>query len=318
MLPSFPACPVATDEPETGFADGPGLLPAGRSLAGDDSFALDSLLVSAERFITLFHSENRAGPPDRRLRQVRREIEATGTYRHTPAELSLRRACRLAQQLAVHRAAVLAEPAGTRPPRGHCGTGHRRRVDRAPARGHERRPDPAGDHGVRAGRPAGQDRGSSARSSSGTRATQTADGTVTGDPANTARHPPRPRPRLARRPASRPVRRPAAARAGRRRPRHHARAARRRGPRGPHRAPGVRLVRRPRAAVVRRAGDQRHVPGHRRRPLPRRAVQRLVYVHGDRIARPRRHRPLRPAAGDRQAAWACRRPATGPCGKTRQ
>src|SRR5256885_17266108 len=46
-----------------------------------------SLLVSAERFITMFHSENRAGPPDRRLRHVRHEIEATGTYRHTAAEL---------------------------------------------------------------------------------------------------------------------------------------------------------------------------------------------------------------------------------------
>ncbi|HVB46301.1 MAG TPA: nitric oxide synthase oxygenase [Streptosporangiaceae bacterium] len=61
--------------------------PARASLAGDDTFALDSLLVSAERFITLFHNENRAGPPGRRLWQVRREIEMTGTYRHTPAEL---------------------------------------------------------------------------------------------------------------------------------------------------------------------------------------------------------------------------------------
>jgi nitric-oxide synthase, bacterial len=43
--------------------------------------------VSAERFVALFHSENRAGPPDRRLRDVRREIDTTGTYRHTPAEL---------------------------------------------------------------------------------------------------------------------------------------------------------------------------------------------------------------------------------------
>jgi nitric-oxide synthase, bacterial len=88
VFPSFRACPVMTDEPETGFADGPGLLPAGRSLAGDHSFAIDSLLVSAERFITLFHSENGAGPPGRRLQQVRREIEAAGTYRHTPLELA--------------------------------------------------------------------------------------------------------------------------------------------------------------------------------------------------------------------------------------
>ncbi len=88
VFPSFQACPVTADETETGFAAGLGVLPAGRSLAGDDSFALDSLLVSAERFITLFHNENRAGPPDRRLRHVRREIETTGTYRHTPAELA--------------------------------------------------------------------------------------------------------------------------------------------------------------------------------------------------------------------------------------
>ena len=88
MFPSFQACPVMTDEPETGFATGSGLIPDDRSLAGDDPSALDSLLVSAERFITLFHSENRAGPPDGRLLQVRLEIEATGTYRHTPAELA--------------------------------------------------------------------------------------------------------------------------------------------------------------------------------------------------------------------------------------
>jgi nitric-oxide synthase len=46
------------------------------------------LLASASQFITQFHDENRAGPPERRLRQVRLEIEATGTYRHTPAELT--------------------------------------------------------------------------------------------------------------------------------------------------------------------------------------------------------------------------------------
>ncbi len=87
MFPPFQACPVAAGEAEAGLATGLVEFPAGRSLAGDDSLALDSLVVSAERFITLFHSENRAGPPCRRLRQVRREIETTGTYRHTPAEL---------------------------------------------------------------------------------------------------------------------------------------------------------------------------------------------------------------------------------------
>src|SRR6266700_4555524 len=88
MFPSFLACPVAVDDIETGFAEDLSVLHAGQSLAGDDSFALDSLLASAERFITLFHSENRAGPPDLRHRQVRREIETAGTYWHTPAELT--------------------------------------------------------------------------------------------------------------------------------------------------------------------------------------------------------------------------------------
>jgi nitric-oxide synthase len=98
VFPSFLSCPVAADATEIGFAADLDALPAGGSLAGgslaggslagDDSFALDSLLVSAERFITLFHGENGAGSPDRRLREVRREIEATGTYWHTPEELA--------------------------------------------------------------------------------------------------------------------------------------------------------------------------------------------------------------------------------------
>ncbi len=55
---------------------------------GPDSFALDRLLASAERFITLHHTENRLGAPGRRLQQVRRQIESAGTYWHTPAELT--------------------------------------------------------------------------------------------------------------------------------------------------------------------------------------------------------------------------------------
>jgi nitric-oxide synthase, bacterial len=88
VFPSPAARPVAVAEAGTGFAADLGALRAGRPLADCDSFALDSLLVTAGRFITLFHSENRVGPPDRRLRQVRREIETTGTYWHTPAELA--------------------------------------------------------------------------------------------------------------------------------------------------------------------------------------------------------------------------------------
>jgi nitric-oxide synthase, bacterial len=98
-FPSLAACPAAPPElaaelphalpheTGTGLAAGPSAPPAGRSLARDDAFALDSLLMNAERFVTMFHSENRAGPPDRRLWHVRREIETTGTYRHTAAEL---------------------------------------------------------------------------------------------------------------------------------------------------------------------------------------------------------------------------------------
>jgi nitric-oxide synthase, bacterial len=72
------ACPV-TGSMERGSAAG--LLP------DDDPFTLDGLLISAERFITLFHSENRLGAPDRRLAQVRQEVDASGSYWHTPAEL---------------------------------------------------------------------------------------------------------------------------------------------------------------------------------------------------------------------------------------
>ncbi len=76
-FPSLHACPVAAGETEAGLAP----YPAAWS-------ALDSLLVSAEKFMTQFHIENRLGPPDQRLWQVRREIEASGTYWHTPAELA--------------------------------------------------------------------------------------------------------------------------------------------------------------------------------------------------------------------------------------
>jgi nitric-oxide synthase, bacterial len=88
------AAPVAAPSlAAEGHADGwqaPGAIEAAprRLRPGDDSFAVECLLVSAERFITLFHSENQAGSPDRRLQEVRREIEAMGTYWHTPEELT--------------------------------------------------------------------------------------------------------------------------------------------------------------------------------------------------------------------------------------
>jgi nitric-oxide synthase, bacterial len=94
-VPSLLTCPVAVGETGTGET-ARGVRP-GASLtrlqggwppdAGGPS-PLDSLLISAERFITLFYTENRLGSPDRRLWHIRREIEASGTYWHTPAELT--------------------------------------------------------------------------------------------------------------------------------------------------------------------------------------------------------------------------------------
>jgi nitric-oxide synthase len=55
--------------------------------AGNGPFAIDRLVANARRFITQFHNETRAGPPDKRLRSIQCEIEATGTYWHTQAEL---------------------------------------------------------------------------------------------------------------------------------------------------------------------------------------------------------------------------------------
>jgi nitric-oxide synthase len=105
---AMPACPVAEDIPvqaSPGMAEraervvvaentGPGfagelaVLPDWWAPADYYPFALESLMASAEKFVTMFHTENRAGPPDRRLWNIRREIEATGTYRHTQAELA--------------------------------------------------------------------------------------------------------------------------------------------------------------------------------------------------------------------------------------
>lgn len=64
----------------------PDMLTAAR-VAADHPPDVDSLLASAEQFITDFHCENRIGPPDGRMRQVRREIAAAGTYTHSRSEL---------------------------------------------------------------------------------------------------------------------------------------------------------------------------------------------------------------------------------------
>jgi nitric-oxide synthase len=56
--------------------------------AGYASPAAEQVLDRAEQFITMFHEENALGSPDHRLRQVRREIEFSGSYWHTAAELT--------------------------------------------------------------------------------------------------------------------------------------------------------------------------------------------------------------------------------------
>ncbi|HEV2374965.1 MAG TPA: nitric oxide synthase oxygenase [Streptosporangiaceae bacterium] len=47
------------------------------------------VMAEAVEFVTMFHRENPvAGEPDERMAEVRRQIEATGTYEHTEAELT--------------------------------------------------------------------------------------------------------------------------------------------------------------------------------------------------------------------------------------
>jgi nitric-oxide synthase len=86
-LSSPGACPFA-GHADAGLAGHLTALPAGRPAAGGGAPAPGALLSRAERFITQFYGENQLQAPDRRLRQVRREIEAWGTYWHTPDELA--------------------------------------------------------------------------------------------------------------------------------------------------------------------------------------------------------------------------------------
>jgi nitric oxide synthase oxygenase domain/subunit len=79
---------LAAGETRGGFAGCRDLLSPAWPPTGGDSCAADSLQASARQFITQFHDQNHAGPPDKRLQRVRHEIEATGTYWHTPAELA--------------------------------------------------------------------------------------------------------------------------------------------------------------------------------------------------------------------------------------
>src|SRR5690349_24015132 len=66
------------DMPDAGARDAYDVLPGAAEL-----------LAAAERFIGLFHDENpTAGAFADRMRQVRGEVKAHGTYRHTPGELA--------------------------------------------------------------------------------------------------------------------------------------------------------------------------------------------------------------------------------------
>ncbi len=174
----------------------------------------DRLIDSAEQFLTLFHQENNLGSPDHRIRQVRREIEFSGSYWHTPAELvfgarvawrnSSRcigrlywRSLRVRDRREISSAADIAAESVT----------HLRDGD-------QRRPDPAADHRVRAGR-AGP-----ARAADRQLAAHPVRGLRNGrrgrrrGPGQRRPHPAGPRAGLAGRPPARPVRHPAAARAG--------------------------------------------------------------------------------------------------------
>jgi nitric-oxide synthase len=74
---------VNASAPQADLAD------AGMGDADDVLLGTGELLAAAERFITLFHDENpRAAAFADRMRQVRGEVKAYGTYRHTPEELT--------------------------------------------------------------------------------------------------------------------------------------------------------------------------------------------------------------------------------------
>jgi nitric-oxide synthase, bacterial len=70
-------------------AEDNGAAPPGTALPDAAPSDTGGLLAAAERFITQFHAENpRAGTLADRMSQVRDEVRAHGTYRHTSAELT--------------------------------------------------------------------------------------------------------------------------------------------------------------------------------------------------------------------------------------
>jgi nitric-oxide synthase, bacterial len=86
--PAKGACPVTGGRADATFASNVVVLPHGRPASRGTTPASGTLLASAEQFIFQFHRENHLGGAQRRLRQVRREIEKSGTYWHTPDELT--------------------------------------------------------------------------------------------------------------------------------------------------------------------------------------------------------------------------------------
>jgi nitric-oxide synthase, bacterial len=64
------------------------MVPGGRPANEGDRLAAAGLTRNAEQFVAQFFDENELGSPDRRLQQVRQEIQSTGTYWHTQDELA--------------------------------------------------------------------------------------------------------------------------------------------------------------------------------------------------------------------------------------
>ena len=84
---------------------------ADRASGHADQTGRTELLADSEAFVRLVHEEVPAlGPVDDRLRGVRAEIEATGTYRHTATELQHGARMAWPQLGPMHRPALLAKP----------------------------------------------------------------------------------------------------------------------------------------------------------------------------------------------------------------
>ena len=134
VFPPPRACPVARDEAGTGFAANLASIPLsgpGQAMARPPSTACwPAPSTSSGCSTARIASGCPTGDSGTFAAGSRRRVH-TGTPR---LNWNMARV-RLAEQFAMYWAAVLAQPPGARPSRGHHGTGHRRRVGRAPARG---------------------------------------------------------------------------------------------------------------------------------------------------------------------------------------